>query len=316
MTLPYLVESADGNSLVDHVRAYRPALRAALHDTGALLLRGFPVGGVDGFDAAVREFSGDPLTYAERSSPRSTIKGNVYTSTDYPPDEEIFLHNENSYQASWPLTLFFHCVTPPTTQGATPLADTRRVHARIDPAVREEFTRRGWRVERNFHGGFSTSWQHAFNTDDRAAVERYCTANGIQASWREDGGLRTTATRRAVHRHPTTGAPVWFNHATFFHHTTLPVEVSEGLLELFGEDDLPTNTYYGDGGRIPPDVVAHLRACYRAESVRFDWRTDDVLVVDNMLASHAREPFTGPRRIAVAMSEAYRGPGHPDADAG
>jgi hypothetical protein len=165
---------------------------------------------------------------------------------------------------------------------------------------------------RNFHGGFSTSWQHAFNTDDRAAVERYCTANGIQASWREDGGLRTTATRRAVHRHPTTGAPVWFNHATFFHHTTLPAEVSEGLLELFGEDDLPTNTYYGDGGRIPPDVVAHLRACYRAESVRFDWRTDDVLVVDNMLASHAREPFTGPRRIAVAMSEAYRGPGHPE----
>jgi hypothetical protein len=56
------VESADGNSLVDHVRAYRPALRAALHDTGALLLRGFPVGGVDGFDATVREFSGDPLT--------------------------------------------------------------------------------------------------------------------------------------------------------------------------------------------------------------------------------------------------------------
>lgn len=306
MTLPYIVESAGGGSMLDHVRARRAALRGLLREHGALLLRGFRVGGVDGFDAVVRGFSGDPLTYAERSSPRSTIKGNVYTSTDYPADEEIFLHNENSYQASWPLTLFFHCVSPPDTQGATPLADTRGVYARIDPAVRDEFTRRGWRVVRNFHGGFSTSWQHAFNTGDRSVVERYCAANGIEAGWRSDGGLRTTAVRRAVHEHPASGAAVWFNHATFFHHTTLPAEVSEGLLELFGEDDLPTNTYYGDGGRIPDGVVAHLRACYRAESTRFDWQADDVLVVDNMLASHAREPFTGPRRIAVAMSEPYR----------
>ena len=51
----------------------------------------------------------------------------MYTSTDYPPSEEIFLHNENSYQATWPLTLFFSCVTPPDTLGSTPLADTRRV---------------------------------------------------------------------------------------------------------------------------------------------------------------------------------------------
>lgn len=47
----------------------------------------------------------------------------------------------------------------------------------------------------------------------------------------------------------------------------------------------------------------HLRGCYRAASRRFDWRQGDVLVVDNMAAAHAREPFTGPRRIAVAMAE-------------
>ncbi|MFJ8027014.1 hypothetical protein [Streptomyces sp. NPDC096311] len=33
---------------------------------------------------------------------------------------------------------------------------------------------------------------------------------------------------------------------------------------------------------------------------------DDVLVVDNMLAAHGREPFTGPRKIAVAMAEPSR----------
>ncbi|CAM5721583.1 TauD/TfdA family dioxygenase OS=Streptomyces alboniger OX=132473 GN=CP975_33860 PE=4 SV=1 [Streptomyces alboniger] len=74
---------------------------------------------------------------------------------------------------------------------------------------------------------------------------------------------------------------------------------------MLGEENLPSQTYYGDGEPIPDDVMDHLRACYRTASTRFDYRADDVLVIDNMLVSHGREPFTGPRRIAVAMAEPY-----------
>ncbi|MEO3922620.1 TauD/TfdA family dioxygenase [Plantactinospora sp. CA-294935] len=303
-TMPHLVtrESA-GAEIGELIRAERAGLRKILNERGALLLRGFSVGGVDGFDAVVRALSGPPLTYSERSSPRSTIKGQVYTSTDYPPEEEIFLHNENSYQAVWPLTLYFYCRQAPATRGATPLADIRKVYRAIDPTIREEFVRRGWMVVRNFHGSFGTSWQQIFNTDDRAAVTEYCAGNGIETEWRDGGGLRTRAIRKPVHTHPVSGETVWFNHATFFHVTTLPKDVREGVLEIFDEEDLPTNTYYGDGARIPDDVITHLRDCYRAATVRFDWQYDDVLVVDNMLAAHGREPFTGPRQIAVAMAE-------------
>ncbi|MEU8410813.1 TauD/TfdA family dioxygenase [Micromonospora sp. NPDC048842] len=293
-----------GTDVHDYIRDNREDLRANLRDRGAVLLRGFPVGGVEGFDGVVRAFSGSaPLTYAERSSPRSTIQGQVYTSTDYPAEEEIFLHNENSYQAVWPQTLYFYCIEPAHTRGATPLADIREVYRNLDPAVREEFERRGWRVIRNFHADFGVPWQQTFGTDDRSTVEAYCRDKGLTPHWRPDGGLRTVAVRSAVHTHPVTGERVWFNHATFFHVTTLAEDVREGMLAIFEEEDLPTNTYYGDGGRIPDDVMDHLRATYRAASSRFDWERDDVLVVDNMLAAHAREPFTGPRRIAVAMAE-------------
>ncbi|MFC0528355.1 TauD/TfdA family dioxygenase [Phytohabitans kaempferiae] len=302
--LPFTVE-ADGSGIgvIEHIASDRQKLRGLLVEHGALLLRGFDIGGVDGFDQVVRALSGAPLTYAERSSPRSTIKGQVYTSTDYPPDEEIFLHNENSYQAVWPLTLYFHCLQAPRTQGATPLADIRRVYAGIDPAVREEFVRRKWMVVRNFHPDFGSSWQHAFNTEDRLDVEAYATERGIQLEWLDGDGLRTRAVREPVHRHPVTGEKVWFNHATFFHITTQARDVREGLLEIFAPEELPSNTYYGDGGTIPDDVMDHLRACYRQASTRYDWQYDDVLVVDNMLAAHGREPYTGPRKIAVAMAE-------------
>ncbi|MEU6075096.1 TauD/TfdA family dioxygenase [Micromonospora sp. NPDC047074] len=303
-TLPVVVES-DGRELTELIAARRAELRASLVEHGGLLFRGFDVGGVEGFDRAVRALSGEPLVYTERSSPRHAIAGRVYTSTDYPPNEEIFLHNENSYQARWPLTLFFYCITPPQTQGATPLADVRRVYAEIDPAVREEFVRRRWMVVRNFHPDFGTPWQHVFGTDDRAEVEAYATANRIELEWRGADGLRTRAVRDAVHHRPGSTTPRWFNHATFFHVSTLAEDLQEGLLAMFGTDGLPANTYYGDGGEIPVDVVEHLRAAYRAASVRFDYRQDDVLVVDNMTAAHGREPFTGPRKIAVAMAEPH-----------
>ncbi|SCF27469.1 Taurine dioxygenase, alpha-ketoglutarate-dependent [Micromonospora purpureochromogenes] len=303
-TLPVVVEN-DGTPLTELVDRRRTELRAALAVHGGLLFRGFDVGGVDGFDRVVRAFSGEPLTYTERSSPRHAIKGRVYTSTDYPPDEEIFLHNENSYQARWPLTLFFYCISPPDTLGATPLADVRRVYAEIDPAVREEFVRRRWMLVRNFHADFGTRWQDVFGTDDRAEVEAYGAANRIRLEWVGVDGLRTRAVRDAVHHRPGSDTPRWFNHATFFHVSTLPKDYQEGLLDMFGADGLPANTYYGDGGEIPADVMDHLRAAYRAASVRFDYRRDDVLVVDNMTAAHGREPFTGARRIAVAMAEPH-----------
>ncbi|MFE4976927.1 TauD/TfdA family dioxygenase [Kitasatospora sp. NPDC056651] len=312
MTLSAIVEAPSSSGApadcADRLAERQAQLRALLHQHGAVLLRGFAVGGVDGFDRVVRTFTGDaPLPYSERSSPRSRIKGRIYTSTDYPPDEEIFLHNENSYQVTWPRTLFFHCVEPAHTRGATPLADLREVLRRIDPEVREEFRRRGWRAVRNFHPGIGLSWQGVFGGEDRAAVETYCREHGIEAQWLPGGGLRTVAVRPALRIHPATGEEVWFNHATFFHVTTLAAEIQEGLREMFPEEDLPNNTYYGDGGRIPGEVMAHLRDAYRGASTRFDWQRDDVLIVDNMLAAHGREPFTGPRRIAVAMAEPHQG---------
>ncbi|MFF9806308.1 TauD/TfdA family dioxygenase [Streptomyces coeruleorubidus] len=91
--------------------------------------------------------------------------------------------------------------------------------------------------------------------------------------------------------------------AHLVHDDELHLDVRDELLEIFAPEDLPTNSYYGNGAPIPDDVVAHLRQCYRDASTRFDWQRHDVLVVDNMLAAHAREPFTGPRKIAVAMAD-------------
>ncbi|MFB9835329.1 TauD/TfdA family dioxygenase [Actinoallomurus acaciae] len=298
---PHLVEGS--GSVTERIRAERGDLRSRLRGHGALLFRGFDIGDADGLEAAVRALAGEPLTYTEQSTPREVIKGNVYTSTEYPAHAEIPLHTEMSYQATWPRTLFFHCVTPPETQGATPLAPTRAVHEAIDPRVRDEFDRRGWMLVRNYGEDIGLRWRHAFGTDDRSEVERYCAGAAIEPTWLGDEQLRTRAIRSAVHTHPETGDPVWFNHIVIFHSSSLPDTVRDTLIELYGAEGLPHNTFYGDGEPIPDEVVEHVRSAYRSASTRFSYEPDDLLVIDNMLVAHGREPFTGKRRIAVAMAE-------------
>ncbi len=302
--LPLVVEPhAVALDLPLWIEQNRKDLRAKLHEHGALLFRNFKTHDIASFENAVRALSGEPLKYMERSSPRHAVQGEVYTSTDYPPNETIFLHNEQSYNLSWCGKISFFCRVAPTSGGQTPLADTRKILARLEPGLRERFLAKQYLYLRNFGTGLGLPWQVAFQTQSKAEVEAYCQKNEIALEWREGDRLRTTQVRRAIHRHPETGAPVWFNHCTFFHVTTSPETIREKLMREFEDKDLPNQTFYGDGEPIEPDALDQLRAAYLAEKVLFNWQKGDILIVDNMLASHGREPFSGPREILVTMSE-------------
>ena len=156
---------------------------------------------------------------------------------------------------------------------------------------------------RNFGDGFGLDWQTVFQTDDQAAVEAHCRKSGIQVEWKPGNRLRTRAVRPAVTRHPKTGEPLWFNHATFFHVSTLESGIRESLLEEFAEDELPANTYYGDGTPIEPETLEHLRALYLREMRSFPWEKGDVLLLDNMMVAHGRAPYRGARKVLVGMAE-------------
>jgi alpha-ketoglutarate-dependent taurine dioxygenase len=288
---------------IEWIASNRELIQTTLLRYGAILFRDFSVNAAEEFEQFIRAISGGLLTYMERSSPRTHISGNIYTSTDHPPDQSIFLHSENSYQRAWPLKLFFYCVTPATTGGETPIADTRKILQGIRPEVREQFLRKKVRYTRNFGSDLGLSWQTVFQTDDRAVVEKYCEAAGIEYEWRDHNRLRTRHVRDAVTTHPITKEPVWFNHAIFFHPHSLDPVVREALLLITYEDDLPYNSSYGDGSAIEQSALDHILSVYDQETVTFPWRAGDILMLDNMLVAHGRKPYTGPRKILVGMSE-------------
>lgn len=89
----------------------------------------------------------------------------------------------------------------------------------------------------------------------------------------------------------------------FWNSWSLDEEIREALLDEFGPDGLPFETDLGDGVPLTRDELDAINAAYEGATVREAWQPGDVLLVDNVLATHGRDPFRGDRRIVVAMGE-------------
>lgn len=302
--LPVLITPAcSDESLLDALARLRTDIEASVATVGGVLLRGFRVPSVQDFRAFAAGFGHSLLSYEFGSTPRTEVGGGVYTSTEYPAHQSIPLHNEQAYTREWPMKIWFHCVTAAPEGGETPIADSRAVFRHMPTAIRERFAP-GILYVRNY-GDFDVPWQKVFNTDSRAEVEAFCRKAGIQWEWKSDGALRTTQLCQAIEVHPATGETVWFNQAHLFHVSNLQPEVRESLEELLGIENVPRNTFFADGSPIPDSVFDEVRAVLDSETVSFRWKEGDVLMLDNMLAAHARSPFKGPRKVVVAMAQPH-----------
>jgi alpha-ketoglutarate-dependent taurine dioxygenase len=303
---PLVIEPrADGLDLVAWAEGNRELIELRLLEHGALLFSGFEVKELSRFEQFARAISDELLDYRERAAPRREVASRVYTSTEFPADQWIPLHHEMSYSHHWPTKIWFFCLQPPQQGGSTPIADDRAVINLIDPKIKERFMEKGVMYVRNYGEGLDLSWQEAFQSHDRSAVAEYCRRAHTQFEWRAGGRLRTRQVRQVTVDHPKTGETIWFNHAHMFHLSNLTAEVRDALLAEFKDDELPRNAFYGDGSRIETSVLDEIREIYRQSAVIFPWRQGDILMLDNFLASHGRQPYVGPRQILVAMAELY-----------
>ncbi len=272
---------------------------------GAILFRNFGATSITRFEQFTRTISPELMQYGERSSPRHKVSGSIYTSTDHPADQPIVLHNEQSYTLSWMMKLWFFCLQPAQTGGGTPIADSRLIFRRLSPKLVERFEERQVMYLRNYGAGLGLPWQEVFQTSAKSEVEAYCSQAGIRYEWLDGERLRTRQVRPAIRRHPKTDEKVWFNHALFFHVSSLEAATRDSLLSGLEEEDLPFNTCYGDGSPFEAAALGEIREAYRRETVSFPWQAGDILMVDNMLVAHGREPYTGQRQVVVAMAEPF-----------
>ncbi|MEN3614158.1 TauD/TfdA family dioxygenase [Plantactinospora sp. ZYX-F-223] len=293
---------ASPQGLVDYLST-TPDLEKLLTAEKALVFRGFQVT-EETLDPVMDRLLPNRLAYVHGNSPRTKVGKNVYTSTEYPPEFTISMHNELSYAHQWPSRLMFFCHTAAETGGATPVVDGVRWLEALDPEVRAAYAG-GVRYTQNLHDGFGLgkSWQDTFETSDRDEVEAFLSSTEASWEWMPDGGLRVIQDRPSTTRHPVTGVEVWFNQSDQWHPAALGDETAKSLAEVLPPDELPQSVTFADGTPIPDEYVIQVRDRGLESAVDVDWRQGDVLLIDNVLVGHGRRPFTGRRRVLVAMSD-------------
>ena len=302
---PLVIEATDADlDAVAWATSQRDFIEQHLRKHAGILFRNFGLTTPQEFEAFAEAIQ--PGLYGSYGDlPKKEGGRNTYRSTPYPERQMILYHNESSHLERWPRKQLFFCEFPSSVGGATPIVDCREMLRQLPADVVEEFERKGLLYVRTFTRNLDVSWRDFFKTDSKEEVETRLEEAGIEWQWLGDDELQTRTRCPAVVTHPVTGDRVFFNQVQLHHVSCLEPDGKEDLLGMVGQERLPRNVYFGDGSVISDEMMKVVGEAYEACAVRFDWRRGDVVMVDNMLAAHARDPYEGPRKIVVAMGDIY-----------
>jgi alpha-ketoglutarate-dependent taurine dioxygenase len=330
--LPFVIEARPEaaniplDELLDWITENTTWREEQLHRAGAVLFRGFSaLRTAEDFSEVAQRMAPEILDYAGGTTPRSAVTGKIVTSTDAPRHVVIGLHQEMSYLAPSPAfpdptpdKVMFFCETAPGGGGQTPIADMRAVYRKLPRELIDRFVSRGGLVlhrklptEKRY--GFEVTWSTAFGTSDRAEMERIAKQNGWHMTWAEDGGLQIThGASPVVLNHRVTGDKVWFNQAHLLHKSvapwtsawlgpSLPQRLRARMLQPFIRNRFFYHCTHADGSEIALADLDCIRRVITEEMVLFDWQRGDVLLIDNKLVAHGRQPYEPPRKIFAAL---------------
>lgn len=279
-------------------------VESELDRNGGLILDGTGLSDVANFQALAALACG-PLS---RDNPEHPLVGDDPTGTvnrpvEYSSSRKLLWHNENTFATRWPRRIAFGCQRA-ADGGETPTVDMADVYEQLDPAVRRDFEELGVTYVRRLGTDLGLDWRTVYGTTDRRAVERSCERDGARWSWDGDGRVLTTWQRRAAVVAAPGARRAFVAQVLHWHPRALDRDVYEAMAMLMPPAEFPKTCTFGDGSPIPDEhIVELMTVCRRLEEV-VAWTADRVMVLDNLRRAHARNPYTGERRLLVAMGRA------------
>ncbi|KAM7471780.1 hypothetical protein LguiA_009963 [Lonicera macranthoides] len=167
--------------LTQAITTHKPWVDSLLHQTGAILFRGFPLTSASHFNDFVEAFGFDELPYVGGAASRTNVVGRVFTANESPLDQKIPFHHEMAQVAEYPSKLFFFCEIEPESGGETPIVLSHIMYERMKdkyPEFIEQLEERGLiytRVlgeEDNPSSPIGRSWKYTFSTQDKSVAEK------------------------------------------------------------------------------------------------------------------------------------------------
>lgn len=320
--LPFVIEPIEKKisrqEFLSLLKGNKKFIQDNLLKYGGILFRNFPINNADEFSETIETLGvGKFVDYIGGDSPRSKVKGSVYTSTELPPSLKIPLHNELSFVKKYPRHIFFYCDIAPEKNGETIIADARKVYQSLHKEVKNRFVMGGLKYVSSYYHhdkilewlnkfkNFHKPWADVFDTDNKKEVEEKCRKHDFGYKWNQNDWLQIHQIRPAVIPHPITQENVWFNqmHLYDFNPKFCGFWNYIGAKIIYARPHTRLHeVYFADGTKIPREDIYHIMDELDKNTIYFPWQKGDLLMLDNVLAMHGRAPFKGKRRILTALT--------------
>jgi alpha-ketoglutarate-dependent taurine dioxygenase len=298
-------------------------LTKALARHGTLLFRGLPIQSADDFSKFAHSFGYNPHEIIGIVVDRPNLAPNVAPANEAPKEVTIYNHNESPQVPHAPEYVFFYAHKAPAEGGETPISSSLELFQRAKEEIPEfidHISREGllitvnYKIEPLYVGG-STLRQafgkEIFDGDDeetrRAKIEaqiaRY--GRGKHTTWEWVGdGINVTHRIPVVRTQPETNLPTLFTGLAAYWKNSCGGS---------GSRKANTQQLYGDGTPIPDEYLERLAKITDEIRVLHKWQRGDVLVYDNIISQHGREPWKGEQSDRVVMASLFDGPQVPGA---
>lgn len=280
----------------------KDAVHEKLIEHGAVLLRGFPVKDADLFEDLLNQSNYENMPYIGGAAPRVQVtQSRIVTANEAPATEKIPFHHEMAQVPNPPGYIFFYCDYPSETGGATSILHSSEIcqrffeiNSEFAQMIEEEGVRyvRYMPEETDNSSPIGRSWKETFNVQTREECEAKLREHNMTWQWEDGGVLKTqTSTLPAIRLDEETQEKTFFNSM---------IAVYDGWNDSRNVSTKAVTT--GSGEFMDAEVMEETKAAMDELCVNFRWEAGDVLLVNNYTVLHARQPFTGKRRILASVA--------------
>ncbi|KAK4868964.1 hypothetical protein LT330_006573 [Penicillium expansum] len=315
---------ADAKATLDDVvetiktlQAKNGILTKKLARHGTLLFRNLPIHNAEDFSKFAHAFGYKPHEIIGIVVDRPLLAPNVAPANEAPKEVLIYSHNESPQVPHAPEYILFYGHHAPSKGGESPISSSLELFNRAQQEIPEfiaEVAEKGilskvtYRVEKQYEGG--STLKQAFGKeiqdgDDEetkrrkieAQIARYGRGEHTTWEWTDDG-LVLTHRLPVIRTQPGTNLPTLFTGlAAYWKRTQFDAEARKKV----------TQQLFGDGTPIPEKYLEHLAKITDDIRVLHHWQEGDVLVYDNIIAQHGREPWQGEQSDRVILASLFDG---------
>lgn len=305
LVLEPILDNANSTDRLEFIRNYKSELLSLVEQHGAILLRGWGKSNYTDFSEITNVLEkNNNFNMSCSAGPRIEVAHRVFTANEAPPRDKIPFHHEMAQCGNPPAFVIFFCDTPSSRGGNTPLISSFQVCKflrKFYPKVTEKLIAKGVKYIRvlpkytDSNNALGKSWKDTYVVSNKKDAEKKMTKEEISWSWHGDDFLRTVSNKMPTIIQHYSGQEVFFAAAeTTFKSGNRKIDLN-----------IPSKAIcFGDNTELDDDTnsaLLELGKFMENTCTTWQWKSGDVLIINNATVMHARNDFIPPRKILASL---------------